>query len=138
MGKDAWREDQPLRRTTFEDLQLTISCSTRLGIVIALARGHMDVNQLGTRLKFSQSLLSNHLKVLREAGFVDFDRDGGRHLYHITNNLQVGIDSGGVSISLHAGDRSVLSANIPLDSPTIRQLQAALGPLLLDGGGELR
>ncbi|MBX3378383.1 MAG: winged helix-turn-helix transcriptional regulator [Phycisphaeraceae bacterium] len=122
MASDLWREDEPLRRTTFEDLQMIVSCSTRLSIAIALSRGSSDVNQLGSLLGFSQPVLSNHLKVLRAAGCVDFERDGGRHIYHLKGTLHVGVDSGGVRIALRAGDGSSLSARIPSDSPVMRHL----------------
>lgn len=54
---------------------------TRLRIVESLCEGEQCVCELTTLLKTSQSLLSFHLKTLKEAGMVQ-DRREGRWIYY--------------------------------------------------------
>lgn len=50
---------------------------TRLEIVrILLESGPRHVNQINAELDIEQSLLSHHLRVLRDAGLVHAERDG--------------------------------------------------------------
>lgn len=42
----------------------------------------MSVRQLADELPVSRPAVSQHLKVLAEAGLVGFQREGTRHLYH--------------------------------------------------------
>jgi len=56
---------------------------TRLAIVEALFEAPSHVGELGRRLDVEQSLLSHHLKVLREAGLVVGERDGKAVLYRL-------------------------------------------------------
>ena len=50
--------------------------ATRLGVLQVLLERPAHVNELALRLKVEQSLLSHHLKVLREAGWIRGDRRG--------------------------------------------------------------
>lgn len=56
---------------------------TRLAIVKALFEQPSHVGALGRRLEVEQSLLSHHLRVLREAGMVAAERDGKAVLYRL-------------------------------------------------------
>ncbi len=56
---------------------------SRLAIVRLLLQGPMHVGGIGSTLDIEQSLLSHHLKVLRESGFVASQRDGKRVLYRL-------------------------------------------------------
>lgn len=49
---------------------------TRLSVMEILMKGPQNVTQLNERLGLDQSLLSHHLKVLREAGLVVANREG--------------------------------------------------------------
>lgn len=49
---------------------------TRLSVMEILMEGPQQVGQINERLGLEQSLLSHHLKVLREAGLVETSREG--------------------------------------------------------------
>ena len=57
---------------------------TRLAVVEQLLLGPKHVGQINQTLRVEQSLLSHHLKVLREAGMVEAQRDGKSVLYRLT------------------------------------------------------
>jgi DNA-binding transcriptional ArsR family regulator len=56
---------------------------TRLRIVEELAKGERAVGQLVARFDVTQPTISQHLKVLRNAGLVRVRRDAQRRLYSI-------------------------------------------------------
>ena len=56
---------------------------TRLAVVRQLMAGPQQVNQINEVLQIEQSLLSHHLKVLREAGLVESQREGKAVLYRL-------------------------------------------------------
>jgi ArsR family transcriptional regulator len=56
---------------------------TRLAILEILKEGPKHVGELNTFFGLEQSLLSHHLKVLREQGFVESTRDGKAVLYSL-------------------------------------------------------
>jgi DNA-binding HxlR family transcriptional regulator len=56
---------------------------TRLAILGLLMESPKHVGELNTHLKLEQSLLSHHLKVLRQEGFVESTRDGKAVLYQL-------------------------------------------------------
>ena len=56
---------------------------TRLGIVEALSRREASVNDLVALFKLSQPAISQHLKVLRDAGLVRSRPDAQRRIYSI-------------------------------------------------------
>lgn len=56
---------------------------TRLSVVRQLLSGSRHVGELNAELGIDQSLLSHHLKVLREAGLVIAERDGKAVLYRL-------------------------------------------------------
>jgi ArsR family transcriptional regulator len=49
---------------------------TRLSVMESLLDGPKNVTEINARLKIDQSLLSHHLKVLRDAGLVTTKREG--------------------------------------------------------------
>ena len=61
---------------------------TRLAVVRLLMKGPRHVGELNLSLGLDQSLLSHHLKMLREAGFVTAQRDGKAVLYSLTPLIQ--------------------------------------------------
>ncbi len=56
---------------------------TRQAIVRRLAGGPQPVGELAEHLPVSRPAVSQHLKVLKEAGLVHDDRDGTRRLYRL-------------------------------------------------------
>jgi DNA-binding transcriptional ArsR family regulator len=62
---------------------------TRMAIFQKLAGGPLPVNELARRLPVSRPAVSQHLKVLKDAGLVLDTRDGTRRLYQL--------DPGGVA-----------------------------------------
>ncbi len=61
---------------------------TRLSVVRQLMRGPMHVNELNDAIGADQSLLSHHLKVLRDGGFVEAERDGKAVLYRLSPHVE--------------------------------------------------
>ncbi|NJK30104.1 MAG: winged helix-turn-helix transcriptional regulator [Acaryochloris sp. SU_5_25] len=66
----------------------TLADATRLSILKLLMNGPQHVNELNAILKMEQSLLSHHLKVLRQAGFVQATRDGKAVRYALVPDIQ--------------------------------------------------
>ena len=60
---------------------------TRLSVLQALLEGPAHVNDLMKRVTVGQSLLSHHLKVLRDAGLVIAKRDGKAVLYRVAPGI---------------------------------------------------
>ena len=60
-----------------------LSDSTRLGVMRLLLEGPQHAGDLMRRLEIEQSLLSHHLRVLREAGLVVGERDGKAVRYEV-------------------------------------------------------
>lgn len=56
---------------------------TRLAVLEILMQGPQHVSKINAQLKIEQGLLSHHLRVLREAGLVEAERDGKAVLYRI-------------------------------------------------------
>jgi DNA-binding transcriptional ArsR family regulator len=56
---------------------------TRRAILMLLATGERTVGDLESELNLSQPSVSKHLRVLREAGFVEASIDAQRRLYRI-------------------------------------------------------
>lgn len=61
---------------------------TRLSVVRQLMQGPMHVGELNDAIGADQSLLSHHLKVLREGGIVEAERDGKAVLYRLSPNVE--------------------------------------------------
>jgi len=57
----------------------------RLKIVKKLRNGTLCVCDLNTDVEFSQSNLSQHLRILRDADIVTYEREGTKILYSIKN-----------------------------------------------------
>lgn len=61
---------------------------TRLEVMRRLLEGACHVGQLNEAIDIDQSLLSHHLKVLREAGLVVAERDGKAVLYSLAEGVK--------------------------------------------------
>ena len=56
---------------------------TRRAVLVALRHGPRSVGEITRELPVSQSAVSQHLRVLREAGLVQSRPDGARRLYSV-------------------------------------------------------
>jgi DNA-binding transcriptional ArsR family regulator len=56
---------------------------TRLAIVASLAEGPQAVGKLAAGLPVSRSAVSQHLKILKDAGLVDDVAEGTRRIYRL-------------------------------------------------------
>ncbi|MGH7703134.1 MAG: ArsR/SmtB family transcription factor, partial [Gemmatimonadales bacterium] len=65
------------------DKMKVLSDVTRLSVLEELMTGPKNVTELNSSIKIDQSLLSHHLKVLRDAGLVKTTRDGKAIRYEI-------------------------------------------------------
>ena len=79
------------------DLEVMESCAsmlkvladeTRLTVVRQLLDGPRHVHELNEAMGAEQSLLSHHLKVLRDAGIVEARRDGKAVLYRLSPGIE--------------------------------------------------
>ena len=61
--------------------------STRLAVLELLWSGPKHVSEMNAVLQLEQSLLSHHLKVLREEGFITSTRDGKAVLYQLESAI---------------------------------------------------
>ena len=60
---------------------------TRVRIVSLLIDSPLDVGEIAERVGISQYNASKHLRVLREAGLLQVQKDGRRHLYALTDGI---------------------------------------------------
>lgn len=63
--------------------------TTRLTVLQLLMDRPRHVGELNDILEVEQSLLSHHLRVLRQSGFVEAERDGKAVLYRLATQVQV-------------------------------------------------
>jgi DNA-binding transcriptional ArsR family regulator len=61
---------------------------TRLRILRLLFQRQLSVNEISTRLAVSQYNISKHLRILREAGLLESQKQGKRRLYGVTSKLK--------------------------------------------------
>lgn len=69
------------------DLFSVFSDKTRLRIVCALAMSRTCVTDLSDILKINQTTVSHQLRLLRNLGVVDFERDGKIIYYSLKNEI---------------------------------------------------
>ncbi|MBI1313475.1 metalloregulator ArsR/SmtB family transcription factor [bacterium] len=61
---------------------------TRLAVVRQLMSGPRRVGEINDELQVESTLLSHHLRVLREAGIVTGERDGKAVLYRLAPHVE--------------------------------------------------
>lgn len=71
---------------------------TRLSVIRQLLKGPRHVGEINESLGLEPSLLSHHLKILRDAGLVQSQRDGKAVLYQLSPEVRV--KPGGEGINL--------------------------------------
>lgn len=84
---------------------------TRLAVMESLMDDPCHVGKLAEILDVEQSLLSHHLRVLREAGLVVADREGKAFLYRVAAGTKVegsrsAINLGCCQLHFHPGQKS--------------------------------
>lgn len=72
--------------------------ATRLSVIETLMGGPRHVGELGELLHVEQSLLSHHLKVLREAGLVTSSRHGKAVLYQLARDVEASTSGKAVNL----------------------------------------
>lgn len=68
---------------TYRDVLLILADPTRLKVFEALRNGAMPVGEIARGLPVSRPAVSQHLKVLKQAGLVREEAQGTRRLYCI-------------------------------------------------------
>ena len=71
------------------DLLKALGDDTRLRVVKYLLEGERHAGELQTDLGIEQSLLSHHLRLLRNAGIVESERDGKAVLYRLAPPVEM-------------------------------------------------
>ena len=61
---------------------------TRLRLLRLLFMEKLSVNEIAARLSASQYNVSKHLRIMREAGLVESEKQGKLRLYFVTENLK--------------------------------------------------
>jgi DNA-binding transcriptional ArsR family regulator len=74
-----------VRVTKLTELLKVVSEESRLKLLCILRRGKHCVCELSTHAHLSKSLISHHLRDLKEAGIVSHNKQGLRVYYALTN-----------------------------------------------------
>lgn len=61
---------------------------TRVRIVGLLMEHRLEVGEIARRLELSSYNTSKHLRILREAGLLDLEKDGRRHVYTLRESVR--------------------------------------------------
>ncbi len=78
-----------VRKLSCASMLKALSDETRLDIVRLLMDEPRHVGALNEHIKIEQSLLSHHLRLLRESGLVSAKRDGKAVLYRISDEAEM-------------------------------------------------
>lgn len=99
--------------TTFPDIQFSLSCESRIAILLRLAIGELAAAKLAAALEFSPPHLSNHLRVLRHAKLVAFTQRRNSRLYALTEFVTVIRSESWTRVVARADDGSSLRVLLP-------------------------
>lgn len=89
MGKELKTIDSPhADSATCASILKVLADETRLAVIEQLLDGPKHVGEINESLEVEQSLLSHHLKVLRDAGLVTSSREGKQVLYELDKSVQ--------------------------------------------------
>lgn len=75
------------------DTFVAIADPTRRSIVMSLADGESSFGELADKYEMSRPAVSQHLKVLRDAGIVTVRPDAQRRIYSLSDNAFDEVDS---------------------------------------------
>ncbi len=99
----------PERPPRCADKLKVLGDSTRLAVVESLMAGPRRVGELGELLDVEQSLLSHHLRVLREMGLLEARRDGKAVVYALAPGVEAAatrtLDLGCCQLSFEDSDQ---------------------------------
>ena len=104
----------PTSIVTCAGMLKAISDESRLEIIRLLMKGPSHVGALNVHLRIEQSLLSHHLRLLRESGLVTAKRDGKAVLYRISDEAETRrsgqvLNLGCCKIDFNSGETSASS-----------------------------
>ncbi|MDA7979615.1 MAG: metalloregulator ArsR/SmtB family transcription factor [Pirellulales bacterium] len=85
-------------QTSCVDLLKALADETRLAVVRQLMGGPMRVGEINAELQVEQTLLSHHLKVLRDVGLVSAERDGKAVIYRLAPHVEAGKPGPGINL----------------------------------------
>jgi len=77
-----------------------LSDLNRLRITRVLLKEQLEVNQIARRLRMTQYNVSKHLRILREAGLLEAERNGRRHIYGVARPLKRHLAASGQVLQL--------------------------------------
>ena len=75
-----------------------IADPTRWAVVAQLIDGPKNVGELNVSLKMDPTLLSHHLKILREEGFVECLREGKNQRYRLSPGVELSPFGRGINL----------------------------------------
>ncbi|MFQ5425172.1 MAG: ArsR/SmtB family transcription factor [Phycisphaerae bacterium] len=78
----------PVSNPSCAVLLKVLADETRLAVLRQLMKGPRHVGAINARLRIEPTLLSHHLKVLRDAGLVVTQRDGKAVLYSLAPGVE--------------------------------------------------
>ncbi len=61
---------------------------TRLRLLALLVKEQLSVNELSEKLGVSQYNVSKHLRIMREAGLLETEKDGKQRLYTVSEKFR--------------------------------------------------
>jgi len=75
-----------------------IADPTRWSVIAQLVDGPMNVGELNLLLKIDPTLLSHHLKILRDEGFVECLREGKNKRYRLSPDIELTSSGHGINL----------------------------------------
>ncbi len=66
---------------------------TRLRILRLLLKKRLSVNEISERLQVSEYNISKHLRVMKEAGLLEIEKDGQRRFYRVVDEYKSQADA---------------------------------------------
>ena len=73
---------------------------TRLRLLRLLIKDQLSVNALSEKLGVSQYNVSKHLRIMREAGLLETEKDGKQRLYTVSQKFRAQLDQDGSVLDL--------------------------------------
>jgi DNA-binding transcriptional ArsR family regulator len=109
------------KSSDFMTLHKAVGAVSRMAALLQLRGKERDASSLADALGFSPSLLSNHLKVLLQAGLVERRKAGSNRYYRLSKATSITSKGAGVELRASASDGSTFSAYIP-SAAAVKQL----------------
>jgi DNA-binding transcriptional ArsR family regulator len=75
-----------------------IADPTRWAIIAQLIESPKNVGEMNASLKMDPTLLSHHLKVLRDEGFVEYTREGKTKRYRLSPDVELTPSGRGINL----------------------------------------